>query len=441
MNLLESFRVSMRGLSSNKMRTALTMLGIIIGVCVVILVVAIGQGATQRVTDAVNSLGTNQLSIWSGGSRIRINAVTVQAATTSNSSTPGATTTTTTSNTASSPTSSNLGPSDHLTLEDARLIAKNFPKTVAAVAPQVRDNVQIKLGSVDSTTNVTGTTVDYPFVNNAGMDHGRFFSQYEEDGSLKVCVVGVSVAEKLTGDANTDLTGQDIAINRQNYKILGMLTPKGAGAWGQDQDDIIIVPITTAMGRILNRRFINFMAVRCTTPKMMPLAQEQISNFLRARHHLQPPFPDNDDFNIRSQTELMARQQSVTSTMTSLLSIVAVVSLVVGGIGIMNIMLVSVTERTREIGIRKAIGATPRDILLQFLIESAIISIIGGLIGIAMGAGGAHLLAAVAGWNTIVNPTAVIVAMVVSAGVGLFFGIYPASKAAGLHPIEALRYE
>jgi putative ABC transport system permease protein len=191
----------------------------------------------------------------------------------------------------------------------------------------------------------------------------------------------------------------------------------------------------------LNQYYINFIAVRCVSGPMMPLAQEQIANFLRNRHHLQPPFPDNDDFNIRSQTELMQRQQSVTGTMTSLLSAVAIISLVVGGIGIMNIMLVSVTERTREIGIRKAIGATPRDILLQFLIESAIISLIGGLIGIGLGVGGAILLASVGGWNTIVSSAAVIAALVVSVGVGLFFGIYPATKAAALHPIEALRFE
>src|SRR5947209_17680482 len=195
------------------------------------------------------------------------------------------------------------------------------------------------------------------------------------------------------------------------------------------------------MRRILNVHYINFMSIRCTSQKMMPLAQEQIADFLRNRHHLQPPFPDNDDFNIRSQTELMERRQTVTTTMTSLLSAVAIISLLVGGIGIMNIMLVSVTERTREIGIRKAIGATPRDILLQFLIESAIISLIGGLIGIGLGVGGAILLAAVGGWPTIVTAAAVVVALVVSAAVGLFFGIYPASRAAALHPIDALRYE
>lgn len=402
------------------------MLGIIIGVAVVILVVAIGQGAAQRVADTINQLGTNQLSVWPGASHIRINAVT-KASTTTGSSSAGA-------------SGSSQGQSG-LSLDDAKLIAKNFSQTVAAVAPQVRGGVQVRLDGKDANSNVTGSTIDYAFVNNAPVDSGRFFTEAEADGSLKVCVVGHSVAEKLTGDPNTDLTGKSILINRINFQVVGMLKPKGSGAWGQDQDDLILVPITTAMSRILNRRFLNFMSFSATTQEMMPLAQEQVSAFLRNRHHLQPPFPDNDDFTIRSQTELMESQQSVTGTMTTLLSAVAVISLVVGGIGIMNIMLVSVTERTREIGIRKAIGATPRDISMQFIIEATIISLLGGLIGIVLGVGGASLLSAVAGWNAIVNETAVVAALVVSAGIGLFFGIYPASKAAALHPIEALRYE
>jgi len=414
MNLLESLRVAIRGLSSNKMRTMLTMLGIIIGVGVVILVVAIGQGAAQRVTETINSLGTNLLTIFPGQSHIRINAVTAQG---------------------------QQGQSNSLTLEDSKLIATNFKETVAATSPQVRGNIQVRLENKDANTNLTGVTTDYPFVNNIEVDHGRFFTDSEVDASLKICVVGVSVAEKLTGDAKTDLTGRTIAINRQNFQIVGMLKPKGSGAWGQDQDDVVLAPISTAMRRILNKQFINNLSVRCVDERSMPLAQEQIASFLRIRHHLLPPFPDNDDFNIRSQTELMASQQSVTGTMTSLLSAVAIISLVVGGIGIMNIMLVSVTERTREIGIRKAIGATPRDILLQFLIEAGIISLLGGLIGIGLGIGGSMLLAAIAGWATIVSTTAIVAALVVSGGVGIFFGIYPASKAAALNPIDALRFE
>ncbi len=423
MNIFESFRVAMRGLSNNKMRTALTMLGMIIGVGVVIIVVAIGQGATQRVTDTVNSLGTNLLSISSNRNRLRVGTATFRAA----------------SVTGANATSS--GPNNRLTLGDEKLIATNFPKTVDAVAPQFDSGVQVRMNGVDTNSQVIGTNLDYPYVKNTDVAKGRYFTQEELDGSQKVCVVGTTVAEHLLGSAGADLTGKTIAINKQNFQVVGMLAPKGATSWGQDQDDVLLIPVTTAMRRVLNRQFLNDILIRCTNPAMMPLAQEQIAAFLRIRHHLTPPFPDNDDFQIRSQTDLLQSQQSITGTMTSMLSIVAVVSLIVGGIGIMNIMLVSVTERTREIGIRKAIGATPRDILLQFLIESAIISLLGGVLGIGLGVGGAIVLASVGGWNTIVSTTAIITAVVVSAGVGIFFGIYPASKAAALHPIDALRFE
>ena len=419
MNLFESLRVSIRGLANNKLRSALTMLGIIIGVGVVIMVVAIGEGATQRVTETVNSLGTNLLTVFPGAQRLKMTAATKSG----------------------SATGGGGGGGGGITLLEAESFGKNFPKTVDAVAPTVRGDVQIKMGNKDANTNLTGADVQYPYVKSVETDRGRFFTDEEVDGSQKVCVVGTTVADKLLGNSKADMTGQTIAINRQNFKVVGMQAPKGATSWGQDQDDTIIVPITTAMRRVLNRKYINMISVRCTTDKMMPLAQEQISAYLRNKHHIQPPYPDNDDFNIRNQTDLMQAQQSVTGTMTTLLSIVAVISLIVGGIGIMNIMLVSVTERTREIGIRKAIGANPRDILLQFLIESAILSLLGGLIGIGVGVGGATLLASLGGWNTIVNVTAVLAAVLVSVGVGLFFGIYPASKAASLPPIVALRYE
>jgi putative ABC transport system permease protein len=428
MNLFECFRVAIRGLANNKLRTALTMLGIIMGVGVVIIVVAIGEGATQRVTETVNALGTNLLTVSSNRNRLRIGTVTSRTTTAATSSSSGS-------------ASSNNGGVKGLTLDDARVIGKNFPKTVDAVAPQINSGVQVRMGNVDANTQVYGTTIDYPYVKSVEVTRGRFFTQDEVDGNLKVCLVGPTVVEHLTGSPQTDMTGKTIAVNRQNFQVLGVLAPKGATSWGQDQDDVVLVPITTAMRRVFNRQFINTISIRCTTQEMMPLAQEQVSAFLRNRHHIPPPYPDNDDFRIRSQTDLLQTQQSVTGTMTMLLSIVAVISLVVGGIGIMNIMLVSVTERTREIGIRKAIGATPRDILLQFLIEAAVISLLGGLIGIGIGIGGSNLLSAVAGWSTIVNSTAILTAVVVSAGVGIFFGIYPASKAASLHPIDALRFE
>lgn len=423
MNILESFRVAMRGLTSNKLRTALTMLGIIIGVGVVILVVAIGEGATKRIQDTVNSLGTNLLTVNANRNRVQLNAATHSSAT--------ATTSTATTNTAST----------RLTLDDSKKIAANFTKTVDAVAPQADANVQIRLGSVDSSTQLIGTNVDYPYVKNVEVATGRFFTQDEVDGNLKVCVVGPTVVQNLTGDPHSNMIGTTIAVNRQNFTVLGTLVARGATSWGQDQDDVILVPVTTAMRRVLNKQNIDDILIRCTTPQAMPLAQEQVSNFLRNRHHIPPPYPDNDDFRIRSQTDLLATQESVTGTMTMLLSLVAVISLVVGGIGIMNIMLVSVTERTREIGIRKAIGATPDDILVQFLIEASIISMLGGLVGIGLGIGGSWLLSAVAGWNTIVNLTAIVAAVVVSAGIGIFFGIYPASKASKMNPIDALRFE
>ena len=417
MNILECLRVALRGLTNNKMRTVLTMLGIIIGVGVVILVVAIGQGATKQVTDTVNSLGTNLLSISSNRNRLRVGTAVSRTSVTSTASTGG-------------------GSSNRLTLDDMKQIINNFKKTVDAAAPQVDAGVQIRMGSVDASTQVVGTSLDYPYVKNVEVARGRYFTQEELDGSFKVCVVGQTIAEKLLGDAHADLSGKTLTINRQTFQVVGVLTPRGATSWGQDQDDVILMPYSTAMRRVLNTQYLNDILVRCTTPAAMPLAQEEISTLLRNRHHLPPPYPDHDDFTIRSQTDLLQTQQSVTTTMTMLLSSVAVISLVVGGIGIMNIMLVSVTERTREIGIRKAIGATPRDILMQFLIESAIISLLGGLIGI--GVGGAMLLAMVGGWNTIVNSKAILAAVVVSAGAGIFFGIYPAGKAAALHPLDAL---
>jgi putative ABC transport system permease protein len=415
MRIVETLRLAFRGLSSNKMRTTLTMLGIAIGVGVVILVVAIGQGANASVSDQINSMGTNLITVRPNPRQIRITAAGLNS--------PNAAT-----------------PVNTLTAQDAKLLPKTFPQTIAAVAPQVKGNVQVRFQGKNVSTSAIGTTASYQQVDDASADVGRWFTDFEDQGNRKVVVVGTTVAQNLTGNASADLVGQQIEINGDNYQVVGMMTPKGAGAFGQDQDDVVIVPLTAGMERLFGKTNIDSLSVSATSTQMMSLAQEQISSFLRTRHHLQPPFPANDDFQVNNQTELLARSESVTSTMTLMLTAVAVICLAVGGIGIMNIMLVSVTERTREIGIRKAIGATPHDIRLQFLIESAIMSIIGGIIGVITGVGGSFLMGRF-GWNTIVSGSAILAALVVSAGVGIFFGIYPAGKAASLHPIEALRFE
>lgn len=417
MNLLLYFRLAIRGLSANKMRTALTMLGIVIGVAVVILVVAIGEGASQSVTDSINSLGTNQLTIRPGRPTLRITAA------------------------ASTGTAQALVMANRLNMADSNLIQKDFPTTIAALAPQARATTQITLGNKDANTSVMGTSPEYLFVNNATMRSGAMFSDYENAGGAKVCVVGTTIVKEMVGSADADMTGTTILINHNRFSVLGVMNPKGAGAFGQDQDDVILIPIQTALRRVLNTQVLNLITVRCTSPGLMSLAQEQIASLLRNRHHIPPPYPQNDDFQITNQTEILQRQESVTGTMTTLLSAVAVISLIVGGIGIMNIMLVSVTERTREIGIRKAVGATPRDILMQFLIESALISMLGGFIGVAIGIAGTYILSSIAGWATVVDPLAAALALGVSAAVGIFFGLYPAQKAAALHPIDALTYE
>jgi putative ABC transport system permease protein len=386
-------------------------------VAVVILVVAIGEGASQSVTDSINSLGTNQLTIRPGRPTLRITAA------------------------ASTGTAQALVMANRLNMADSNLIQKDFPTTIAALAPQARATTQITLGNKDANTSVMGTSPEYLFVNNATMRSGAMFSDYENAGGAKVCVVGTTIVKEMVGSADADMTGTTILINHNRFSVLGVMNPKGAGAFGQDQDDVILIPIQTALRRVLNTQVLNLITVRCTSPGLMSLAQEQIASLLRNRHHIPPPYPQNDDFQITNQTEILQRQESVTGTMTTLLSAVAVISLIVGGIGIMNIMLVSVTERTREIGIRKAVGATPRDILMQFLIESALISMLGGFIGVAIGIAGTYILSSIAGWATVVDPLAAALALGVSAAVGIFFGLYPAQKAAALHPIDALTYE
>ncbi len=407
---IESLRVALRSLAGNKMRTGLTMLGVIIGVGAVIAMLAIGEGAAGRITQSISSMGTNLLTVMPGSPRIRGPMTGGQAVTT-------------------------------LVLEDADAIRRNLKNTVAHVAPAARGSATLKMGNRNTQTMVVGTSPEYEVVNNTSVSLGRFIDDNDVRGRLKVAVVGPTVVENLLGNAKANPVDRLLDVNGIQFKIIGVLDTKGSGGFGQDQDDLIIIPVSTALRRLFNRTYLSTISVGATSPATMELATEQITSLLRRRHRLRPPFPDNDDFVVRSQSALLEMSQSVTGTMTALLGGVAVVSLIVGGIGIMNIMIVSVTERTREIGIRKAVGATGNDIMAQFLTESLVVSVLGGLFGIGLGILGSKIVSSVLGWPALVRPQAVILAFVVAAAIGIFFGIYPARKAASLHPIDALRWE
>jgi len=411
-SLWESLRIALRAMRRNKMRTGLTMLGMIIGVSAVITMIALGAGAAAQVTAAISSLGTNLVTIIPGSPRLRFGG-------------PGA--------------GGGGAQVTSLTADDASAIASHFPQTVAA--PTVRGGVTVKLGDKSYDTSLIGTTSDYRTVNNTPVGLGRFIDRADEAGRLKVAVLGTTVVGQLLGSPNADPVGMYVQINRLAFRVVGVLKTKGSGAFGQDQDDLVIVPLSTALRRVFNRTYLSTISVEATSKQVMDLATEQISRLLRQRHHLLPPFPGNDDFTVRSQTGLLEAFQTAASTMTNLLAGIAVVSLIVGGIGIMNIMLVSVSERTREIGLRKAVGATNRDILLQFIIESCVIAVAGGLIGVALGAAAARVMGRILNFTAIMTLHSVVLAVVVSMAIGLFFGIYPARRAAQLNPIDALRYE
>lgn len=407
---IESLKAAIRSLGSNKLRTGLTMLGIIIGVGAVIAMLAIGEGAQQSITSSISALGTNLLTVVPGNQRVR-------------------------------------GPGQSATMTllpaDADAIRHNLRKTVLRVAPTSRGSVTVKIGDKNSTTSCTGTVSEYAETNNATVSKGRFLSKNDETGRLKVVVLGTTVVANVFGSQDADVIGKDVELNHIRFRIVGVLTSKGTSGFGQDQDDVAIIPLSTAMRRVFNQKYLSSVNVEAASSQSveMDLVSEQITSLLRRRHHLLPPFPDNDDFSVRSQSAILETSKSVTGTMTALLGGVAVVSLIVGGIGIMNIMIVSVTERTREIGIRKAVGATGRDILLQFLSESLVVSVLGGVIGIALGYGISKIVGVTLGWTTVVRPQAVVMSFLVAAGIGIFFGIYPAKKAAQLHPIDALRWE
>jgi putative ABC transport system permease protein len=405
-----SARIAVRALRVNKLRSALTMLGIVIGVGAVITMVAVGAGAQARVAEQIQSLGSNMIivlsgSILSGGVR--------------------------------------MGSGSQLTIteDDAWAIQREI-QAVAAAAPTSRGGAQVVYGNLNWATGIQGVTLEFFTAREWDVADGRLFSQEEVEGAGKVALVGLTVVGNLFGDS--DPLGQVIRIKNVPFTVIGTLERKGQTTFGQDQDDTVLIPLSTAKKKVLgasqaNARSVGSIAVKVREARAMPEAEQEIRGLLRQRHRLQA-FQD-DDFNIRNLTEVLQSQEASSRVLTLLLAAIASVSLLVGGIGIMNIMLVSVTERTREIGLRMAVGARGRDILLQFLVEAVTLSLIGGAIGIAMGLAGSYSIAYFAQWRTLVSPEAVFVAFAFAAAVGVFFGFYPARKAAALNPIDALRYE
>jgi putative ABC transport system permease protein len=406
----QSVRIAGRALRVNKLRSALTMLGIIIGVSAVIAMVGVGAGAQARVAEQIQSLGSNLIIVLSG------------------SRTTGGV---------------RLGTSSQVTIteDDATAIAREIP-AVQVAAPSVRGGAQVVYGNLNWSTGIQGVTPDYLEARDWPLIDGRPVLAEDLDGATKVALVGQTTALNLFGES--EALGQIIRIKKVPFTVIGLLSRKGQNSWGQDQDDIILVPLSTAKKKVLgasqaNPRSVGSISIKIRPGEDMAEAEDQIRGLLRQRHRLQA-FQD-DDFWLRNLSEVLQTQEESSRVMTYLLAAIASVSLLVGGIGIMNIMLVSVTERTREIGLRMAVGARRRHILLQFLIEAVTLSLIGGIIGIALGVGGSRAISYFAEWRTLVAPEAIVLAFGFAAGIGIFFGFYPARKASRLDPIEALRYE
>jgi len=404
-NVLEIYRVSLVALRRNPMRTVLTMLGVIIGVGCVVTMVAIGQGATAAIQSQIGALGTNFLLIHSGShSRGGVHG--------------------------------GAGSVQNLTADDAKAIERECP-SVAAADPGVRTGAQVVFGDQNWATSVQGVGPSYPTIRAWAVARGSFFSEEDVKAATKVAVLGQTVVDNLFGDANP--IGQIIRMKGVPFRVLGVLDKKGGSAMGQDQDDLICVPYTTAQKRLMGVTYIGNVIISAVSPEAIERATQEIKALLRQRHRLGPD--QDDDFEIRSQQDIANTATQMSGVLTILLGAIASVSLLVGGIGIMNIMLVSVTERTREIGVRRALGARRSDIRTQFLIESSMISGLGGGVGIAAGIVAARVIARFAGWPTLVQPQVVLAAFVFAGMVGVFFGFYPAAKAARLDPIDALRYE
>ena len=407
MNLLAIIKVAARALGRNKLRTALTMLGIIIGVGAVIVLVSIGQGAQAMVLDQISSMGTNMMYIMPGN--INFGGAALGA-----------------------------GAANTLTDDDVNAMEREVP-TIAAASPVVNSSGQLVFGNENWFVRIQGTNEKFPEIRTWKVEQGEFFTDADVRSASRVIVLGKTVAEKLF--AGVDPIGETIRVRNLPFRVVGVLSAKGQSMVGQDQDDTAVMPYTTVQRKLLGQQIpsINQAMVSAVSQQATTITQQQITLLLRQRHKIAAG--EADDFLVRNMTDAAQTFTQLTTIMTLLLGSIAAISLVVGGIGIMNIMLVSVTERTREIGIRMAVGARPNYVRLQFLTESLVLSLMGGLIGVLIGGGIAALVSKLLGWPTLVSALSVLISFAFATIIGIFFGYYPAHKAAALDPIEALRYE
>jgi len=405
MGLRETFRMALRALRRNKLRTALTMLGILIGIGAVICTVAIGEGGSSMVRDQLEGLGTNLVWIEAGGRNI--NGVRT-----------------------------GNGQTKSLTVDDAMAIQESVP-LIASIAPNVDGGMQVVYGNQNWSTRYRGVPPVYFQIRRWRVAVGTMFTDADVEHMTNVCLLGRTVAETLFGA--DDPLGKIIRLQNQPFRVIGVMEPKGLSTTGTDQDDFVVIPYTTAMKKLRGIYWLNDIFASAVSADAINPAIDQVVRLLRQRHHLRPEEPD--DFNIRHPEDTLKAQEEASHTFTLMLASIASVSLLVGGIGIMNIMLVSVTERTREIGVRMAVGATEKDVRVQFLVEALVLSLLGGAIGVLAGVLASVGVSRLLAWPAIITPTAIAVAAVFSIAIGIFFGYYPALKASQLDPIEALRAE